>query len=47
MANNKKLSFVHRYEPAADAKPVEQPDEAPVRKKPSHGVPALFRRKAA
>ncbi|HQY46767.1 MAG TPA: DEAD/DEAH box helicase [Usitatibacteraceae bacterium] len=41
------MDFSKPYEPAADAKPVEQPDEAPVRKKPSHGVPALFRRKAA
>ena len=30
-----------------DAKPIEQPDEAPARKRSTHAVPALFRRKAA
>jgi ATP-dependent RNA helicase RhlE len=41
------MDFSKPYEPAADAKPIEQPDEAPTRKRPAHGVPALFRRKAA
>ncbi|MCM2327313.1 MAG: DEAD/DEAH box helicase [Lysobacter sp.] len=41
------MDFSKPYEPAADAKPIEQPDEAPVRKRSTHAVPALFRRKAA
>ncbi len=41
------MDFSKPYEPSPDAKPIEQPDEAPVRKRPSHTVPALFRRKAA
>ena len=41
------MDFSKPYEPSPDAKPIEQPDEAPVRKRPTHSVPALFRRKAA
>jgi len=41
------MDFSKPYEPAADARPIEQPDEAPVRKRSTHAVPALFRRKAA
>jgi ATP-dependent RNA helicase RhlE len=41
------MDFSKPYEPSPDAKPIEQPDEAPVRKRSTHGVPALFRRKAA
>jgi hypothetical protein len=41
------MDFSKPYEPSPDAKPIEQPDEAPTRKRPAHGVPALFRRKAA
>ena len=41
------MDFSKPYEPPADAKPIEQPDEAPVRKRSTHAVPALFRRKAA
>jgi ATP-dependent RNA helicase RhlE len=41
------MDFSKPYEPSPDAKPVEQPDEAPSRKRPTHSVPALFRRKAA
>jgi ATP-dependent RNA helicase RhlE len=41
------MDFSKPYEPSPDAKPIEQPDEAPVRKRPAHTVPALFRRKAA
>jgi hypothetical protein len=41
------MDFSKPYEPPPDAKPVEQPDEAPVRKRSTHAVPALFRRKAA
>jgi hypothetical protein len=41
------MDFSKPYEPSPDAKPIEQPDEAPVRKRPTHSVPALFRRKEA
>ena len=41
------MDFSKPYEPSPDAKPIEQPDEAPVRKRPTHSVPALFRRKDA
>ncbi len=41
------MDFSKPYEPSPDAKPIEQPDETPVRKRPTHAVPALFRRKAA
>jgi ATP-dependent RNA helicase RhlE len=41
------MDFSKPYEPSPDAKPVEQPDEAPSRKRSTHSVPALFRRKAA
>ncbi len=41
------MDFSKPYEPSPEAKPIEQPDEAPVRKRPTHAVPALFRRKAA
>jgi hypothetical protein len=41
------MDFSKPYEPAPDAKALEQPDEAPVRKRSNHGVPALFRRKDA
>ncbi|PWB61668.1 MAG: hypothetical protein C3F16_08070 [Betaproteobacteria bacterium] len=41
------MDFSKPYEPSPDAKPIEQPDDAPVRKRPTHSVPALFRRKAA
>ncbi|MDH5263851.1 MAG: helicase-related protein, partial [Betaproteobacteria bacterium] len=41
------MDFSKPYEPPVDAKPIEQPDEAPVRKRSTHAVPALFRRKAA
>jgi hypothetical protein len=41
------MDFSKPYEPSADAKPIEQPDQAPVRKRSTHTVPALFRRKAA
>ena len=41
------MDFSKPYEPSPDAKPIEQPDEAPVRKRATHSVPALFRRKEA
>ena len=41
------MDFSKPYEPAPDARAIEQPDEAPVRKRSSLGVPALFRRKDA
>jgi ATP-dependent RNA helicase RhlE len=42
------MDFSKPYEPAAPAKtPIEQPDQAPVRKRPVQAIPALFRRKAA
>ena len=41
------MDFSKPYEPPPDAKPIEQPDETPVRKRSMHAVPALFRRKAA
>ncbi len=40
------MDFSKPYEPSPSAKPVEQPDELPSRKRPTHAVPALFRRKA-
>ena len=42
------MDFSKPYESAAPAKaPIEQPDQAPVRKRPVQAIPALFRRKAA
>jgi ATP-dependent RNA helicase RhlE len=41
------MDFSKPYEPSPSAKPIEQPDQAPVRKRPVQAIPALFRRKAA
>jgi len=41
------MDFSKPYEPPADAKPVEQPDEPAVRRRPSSAVPVLFRRKTS
>ena len=41
------MDFSKPYEPSPSASAVEQPDEAPVRKRPTHAIPALFRRKGA
>jgi hypothetical protein len=41
------MDFSKPYEPSATAVTTEQPDQAPVRKRPTQAVPALFRRKAA
>ncbi len=41
------MDFSKPYEPSPDAKPFEQSDEAPAKKRPGQAVPALFRRKSA
>jgi ATP-dependent RNA helicase RhlE len=41
------MDFNKPYEPAPSKEAIEQPDENPVRKRPSQAIPALFRRKAA
>jgi hypothetical protein len=41
------MDFSKPYEPSPAAAVMEQPDQAPVRKRPAQAVPALFRRKAA
>ena len=41
------MDFSKPYEPSTTASAIEQPDEAPVRKRAAHAIPALFRRKGA
>ena len=41
------MDFSKPYEPSPNAKPFEQPDEAPGKKRPGQAVPALFRRRSA
>ena len=41
------IDFNKPYEPSPAVAVAEQPDQAPVRKRPAQAVPALFRRKAA
>ena len=45
--NSGGMDFSKPYEPSPTAAPIEQPDEAQVRKRPAQAIPALFRRKAA
>ena len=41
------MDFSKPYEPSADAKPIEQPDEPATRKRTHGAVPVLFRRKSS
>jgi len=45
--NSGGMDFSKPYEPAPPKEGVQQPDQAPARKKATQAVPALFRRKAA
>jgi ATP-dependent RNA helicase RhlE len=41
------MDFSKPYVPSPSAQSAEQPDASPVRSRPSHAIPALFRRKTA